>query len=144
MKIYKPNFEKRAGIIPVIVQDVFFKDVLMLVYTNEECFLETLKTGEAVYYSTSRQKRWKKGEESGNTQRVRKILIDCDGDALIYLVEQNGEGACHTGAVSCFFRTIGGNTQFTGAKDLGEKEFLTSLDISLLKVGYELVNQGNI
>ena len=139
-----PNFEKRGGIIPVVVQHVFLKDILMLAYTNKECFLETVETGIAVYYSTSNQARWKKGETSGNTQRVRKVLVDCDGDALIYLIEQKGSGACHTGAVSCFFRTIGGNTQFTVAKDLKKEDELKVFDISKIKVGYESVDQGTI
>ncbi|MEZ5405715.1 MAG: phosphoribosyl-AMP cyclohydrolase [Verrucomicrobiia bacterium] len=73
-------------------------------YVDEAGYRETLKTGEAVYYSTSRKKRWKKGETSGDVQIVHDILIDCDGDSIIYIVEQKGAGACHTQARSCFYR----------------------------------------
>lgn len=100
-----PNFKKRGGLITAIAQDIRTKMILMVAYTNEAGFRETLETGEAVYWSTSRKERWKKGETSGDTQIVRDILVDCDGDAVIYLVEQQGKGACHTGAESCFFRS---------------------------------------
>lgn len=101
----KPNFAKRDGLLPVTVQEEGTGRVLMLVYTREEQYLETRQTKEAVFYSTSRQRRWKKGEESsGNVLRVTKILLDCDDDALIYTVVQTKPeaGACHTGAPSCF------------------------------------------
>lgn len=143
MKILKPNFEKRGGIIPVIVQDVNSGIVLMLAYTNEECFLETMRTGDAVYYSTSRQERWKKGETSGNTQRVRYVYIDCDEDALIYKVEQKGEGACHTGAVSCFYRTIGGNKGYSGGPIINPGEQLF-IEMPVVKIGWMVVDQLSI
>src|SRR3989344_3905440 len=98
-----PNFEKRGGLIPVVAQDARNREVLMLAYVNKEAYQLTLKTGIATYYSTSRESIWVKGETSGNTQKIIKILIDCDADALIYVVEQEGVGACHTGARSCFF-----------------------------------------
>lgn len=104
MVVYVPNFAKRGGLVVVVVQDATTKEILMVAYTDEAGFLETLKTGEAVYYSTSRKERWKKGETSGNIQIVRDVLIDCDGDALIYVVDQMGGGACHTGARTCFYR----------------------------------------
>jgi len=100
------NFEKGGGLVPVVVQDARTKKVLMVAYANKEALEKTLRTGFAHYYSRSRKKLWKKGETSGNTQRVKQILLDCDGDTLLYLVEQKGV-ACHTGEYSCFFRTLG-------------------------------------
>jgi phosphoribosyl-AMP cyclohydrolase len=102
--VLRPNFEKRNGLITLVAQDRTTKEVLMVAWTNEAGYLETLRTGEAVYFSTSRNKRWKKGEESGDTQKVHDILLDCDGDAVIYLITQLGSGACHTKARSCFYR----------------------------------------
>jgi len=101
------KFDER-GLIPVIVQDAETKDVLMLAYMNEEAFKLTLETGEAHYWSRERKKIWKKGETSGNTQRVCEILVDCDEDALLLKVDQKG-GACHKGYRSCFFRRIDGD-----------------------------------
>ena len=80
----------------------------MLAYANREAVDRTLETGYAHYFSRSRQKMWKKGEESGNFQRVVSILVDCDEDTLIYKVEQVGGAACHTGHATCFYRTIEG------------------------------------
>ncbi|MDD1702172.1 MAG: phosphoribosyl-AMP cyclohydrolase [Methanoregula sp.] len=96
------------GLLPVIVQDVTSRKVLMMAYANDEAVRLTQSTGYAHYYSRSRKKLWKKGEESGHFQRVNRILVDCDEDALIYEVEQTG-AACHTGYVSCFFRTLEGD-----------------------------------
>ncbi len=93
------------GLIPVVVQDAKTKEVLMLAYANREALELTLKTGYAHYYSRSRRKLWKKGEESGNFQRVVEVRVDCDEDALLYVVEQEGV-ACHTGNYSCFFRRL--------------------------------------
>ncbi|MDD4319759.1 MAG: phosphoribosyl-AMP cyclohydrolase [Candidatus Peribacteraceae bacterium] len=104
MNVYWPNFHKRGGLITVVVQDATSKEVLMVASTDEAGLLETLRTGEAVYFSTSRNQRWKKGETSGDIQTVSDVLIDCDGDAVVYLVEQRGDGACHTKARSDFFR----------------------------------------
>jgi phosphoribosyl-AMP cyclohydrolase len=95
------------GLVPVIVQDHRSHEVLMLAYANAEALELTKNTGYAHYYSRSRQKLWKKGEESGHVQRVIRILTDCDEDAILYLVEQEG-AACHTGHMSCFYRTIEG------------------------------------
>lgn len=95
------------GLIPVVAQDVATKDILMVAYANEEAVELTRTTGYAHYFSRSRQKLWRKGEESGHTQRVVRILTDCDEDTLIYVVEQHG-AACHTGYRSCFYRTIDG------------------------------------
>jgi phosphoribosyl-AMP cyclohydrolase len=95
------------GLIPVIVQDSENGEVLMMAYANDEAVRLTLETGYAHYYSRSRKKLWKKGEESGHFQNVTKILTDCDEDCLIYLVKQQG-AACHTGYHSCFYRTLDG------------------------------------
>jgi phosphoribosyl-AMP cyclohydrolase len=104
-----------GGLIPVIVQDIKTREVLMMAYANEEAVRLTETTGSAHYYSRSRKKLWKKGEESGHFQKVERILVDCDEDCLIYEVEQIG-AACHTGFRSCFFRTLEGET-------LGQKVF---------------------
>jgi phosphoribosyl-AMP cyclohydrolase len=96
-----------SGLIPVIVQDGKTLEVLMMAYANEEAVKLTIDTGFAHYYSRSRKKIWKKGEESGHFQKVERILVDCDEDCLIYDVEQTG-AACHTGYRSCFFRKIDG------------------------------------
>jgi phosphoribosyl-AMP cyclohydrolase len=95
------------GLIPVIAQDSRSRDVLMLAYADEEAVRLTGETGFAHSYSRSRRKIWKKGEESGHFQRVIEILVDCDEDSLLYLVEQTG-AACHTGHWTCFYRTLDG------------------------------------
>ncbi len=99
------DFEKGNGLVPVVVQDLNTKEVLMVAYVNREALEKTLKSGYAHYYSRSRKELWMKGKTSGNTQKVKRILIDCDGDTLIYLVEQKGV-ACHTGNYTCFYRTL--------------------------------------
>ena len=129
--VYWPFFEKRGGLVPVIVQDARTKEVLMLAYTDAAGLLETLLNGLACFFSTSRNERWLKGETSGNTQRVIQILIDCDGDALIYLVEPQGEGAaCHTGARSCFFRSVVGCVDLENIK-VGDKEKLLTMEVKV-------------
>jgi phosphoribosyl-AMP cyclohydrolase len=104
------------GLIPVIVQDAKNCSVLMMAYANEEAVRLTRETGFAHYYSRSRKKLWKKGEESGHFQKVVRILTDCDEDCLIYEVEQTG-AACHTGYVSCFYRTLDGEVVGTKVFD---------------------------
>jgi phosphoribosyl-AMP cyclohydrolase len=101
------------GLIPVIVQDAQSRDVLMMAYANEEAVRLTRESGFAHYYSRSRKKLWKKGEESGHFQKVLRILADCDEDCLVYEVEQTG-AACHTGYRTCFYRTLDGTV--TGPK----------------------------
>lgn len=101
------NLKFENGLIPVIVQDAASREVLMLAYANDDAIRRTRSTGFAHYYSRSRKKLWKKGEESGHFQMVRRILVDCDEDCLIYEVEQTG-AACHTGYASCFYRTMDG------------------------------------
>ena len=101
----KVDFEKNGGLVPVIVQDIDTDEVLMLAYMNEEALQKTMDTGYAHYFSRSRNKLWKKGESSGNTQEVKDILIDCDNDTILLKVKQNGP-ACHTGRKSCFFTNL--------------------------------------
>ncbi len=96
------------GLIPVVVQDAGTREVLMVAYADAEAVEKTRETGFAHFYSRSRKKLWKKGEESGHVQRVREVLVDCDEDCLLYLVSQEG-AACHTGYRSCFYRTIEGD-----------------------------------
>jgi phosphoribosyl-AMP cyclohydrolase len=97
------------GLVPAVAQDADSGDVLMLAYATREALERTVETGEAHYYSRSRDELWHKGAESGHVQTVEEVRVDCDGDALLYLVEQAG-GACHTGFRSCFHRTVGGET----------------------------------
>ena len=99
------DFIKRGGLIPVIVQNLTTKDILMLAYANREALENTIKTGNAWFWSTSNKKLWMKGEESGNIQPVQDILVDCDSDALIYLVNSS-KPACHTGNTSCFHNIL--------------------------------------
>ncbi len=104
------DFQKAGGIIPAVAQDHLTGEVLMLAYINPEAWQEALKTGQAVYYSRSRNRLWRKGEESGNIQIIKEILVDCDGDAVIFRVEQKGGAACHTGHRSCFYRKLENGT----------------------------------
>ena len=97
----------RDGLVPAIAQDQATGRVLMLAYMNEATLRETLESGRMVYWSRSRQERWAKGDTSGDRQWVREARFDCDGDTLLFVVEQEGRGACHTGAFSCFFRSFG-------------------------------------
>ena len=96
-----------GGLVPVVAQDASTGDVLTLAYANREALEETLTTGEAHFYSRSRQELWRKGATSGNTQRVVEVRLDCDGDAVLYRVEPRGP-ACHTGESTCFFTTLAG------------------------------------
>ncbi len=101
-----PDFSRGDGLLPAIAQDAQTGEVLMLAYMNAESYAETVATGRAVYYSRSRKKLWRKGEESGNVQWVRAIYLDCDLDAILLRVEQVGGAACHEGYKSCFFRQV--------------------------------------
>ena len=100
-----PDFTK-SDLLPVIAQDDATGDVLMLAYMNREAYEETLRTGRICYYSRSRKKLWRKGEESGHVQELRSIYFDCDADTLLVKVHQVGGAACHEGYRSCFFRRI--------------------------------------
>jgi phosphoribosyl-AMP cyclohydrolase len=94
------------GLVPAIIQDAENGEVLMLAYMNETSFKMTLETGFTHFWSRSRQKYWKKGETSGCLQEVKEICYDCDSDTLLIKVKQQGEGACHTGNRTCFYRRV--------------------------------------
>jgi phosphoribosyl-AMP cyclohydrolase len=102
-----PNFSAGNGLLPAIAQDAATGEVLMLAWMNEEAFRETVATGRAVYFSRSRGRLWRKGEESGHFQAVREVLVDCDADTILLKVEQVG-AACHEGYRTCFFRRLSG------------------------------------
>ena len=99
-------FEKSGGLVPAIIQDGRTGDVLMLGFMNAEALAETQRTREAVFFSRSRNRLWKKGESSGHVLRVLEMRVDCDADALLLRVEPLGPGVCHEGYRSCFFRQI--------------------------------------
>src|SRR5713226_5890695 len=104
------DFERNGGVVPVVTQDYLSGRVLMLAYMNREAFEETVRTGRACYYSRSRARLWRKGEESGNFQAVREIRVDCDDDTVLLRVDQLGDGAaCHVGYFSDFFRALEGD-----------------------------------
>ena len=105
-----PDFTK-SDLIPVIAQDEETGDVLMLAYKNREAYDETLRTGRVCYFSRSRQRLWRKGEESGHFQELKTILFDCDADTILVKVIQIGGAACHTGFRSCFYRQIDPQTK---------------------------------
>ena len=117
------DFKKSGGLIPAIAQDWKTGEVLMLAYINEESWKETLKTGHGVYWSRSRSTLWHKGEESGNVQIVKEILVDCDADTVIFKVEQVGGAACHEGYHTCFFRkVVGDNLEVVGERVFDPKK----------------------
>jgi len=95
-----------AGLVPVIAQQADDKRILMVAWADRAAVAETQASGLATYYSRSRARRWRKGEESGNVQQVRELRLDCDGDVVIYVVEPMQGPACHTGRASCFFRRL--------------------------------------
>ena len=102
----QPDFQRDGGLVRAIVQDHATKEVLMDAYMNEEAFNETVATGKVVFYSRSRGKLWRKGEESGHFLLVREIRINCNRDSLLLLAEQTGPGTCHEGYCSCFYRRL--------------------------------------
>jgi phosphoribosyl-AMP cyclohydrolase len=101
-----PDFSRPDGLVTAVAQDASTGEVLMVAHMNRAAYEETLASGKAVYFSRSRGKLWRKGEESGNFQRVQKMYVDCDGDVVLLKVEQIGGGACHEGYRSCFFRQV--------------------------------------
>ncbi len=102
------DFRKDAdGLVPAVVQDAADGTVLTVAYMDAEALRRTLESGRTWFYSRSRREYWQKGETSGDRQYVREVRMDCDGDALVVLVDQHGRGACHTGERTCFYRTIG-------------------------------------
>src|SRR5580765_8069192 len=103
------DFDKAGGLVSAIAQDAATGEVLMIAWMNRDAFEETVRTRRAVYFSRSRNKLWRKGEESGNVQEVKEILVDCDNDAILLKVNQIGGAACHEGYKSCFFRRLDNN-----------------------------------
>jgi phosphoribosyl-AMP cyclohydrolase len=114
-----PAFADADSLITAVAQDAASGRVLMVAHMNREAWEETLSTGRAVYFSRSRGRLWRKGEESGNVQLVREVYIDCDGDAVLLKVEQLGGAACHEGYASCFFRRVTDG----GLETVGERVF---------------------
>ena len=125
------NWEKNP-LIPAVAQDYKSGDVLMLAYMNREAFELTLSSGYAHYFSRSKKRIWKKGESSGHTQKIKDILIDCDGDTVLLKVKQNGV-ACHTGTKSCFFRSL------LNKKRVLEKEIDTNSIYSVVDTLYHTI-----
>ena len=103
------DFNKSNGLVAAIAQDAETGQVLMMAWMNKEAFEETLRTKRACYFSRSRNRLWRKGEESGNVQEVREVFIDCDADTVLLKVKQIGGAACHEGYASCFFRKVDGD-----------------------------------
>ncbi|HEA69318.1 hypothetical protein LCGC14_1699360 [marine sediment metagenome] len=119
----KLDFDKMNGLLPAIVQDYKTDEILMLGFMNEEAWKATLSTGQATFFSRSRQTLWVKGETSGNIQIVKEIRIDCDNDAVLLIVEQIGGAACHTGYRSCFFKRVEeGAVEVIGTPAIDPKE----------------------
>ena len=114
-----PDFAKGGGLLPAIVQDAQSGQVLMMAYMNAESYAETLATGKAVYFSRSRGKLWRKGEESGHEQIVESVFVDCDADTILLKVKQIGGAACHTGFRSCFYRRVTPE----GLEEVGQRVF---------------------
>lgn len=108
------------GLVPAIVQDHRSGQVLMMAWMNAEALGETLESGRTVFWSRSRQERWRKGDTSGDRQWVKSAYYDCDGDTLLFVVEQEGAGACHTGARSCFYRAFGAGQADPAAPPAGD------------------------
>jgi phosphoribosyl-AMP cyclohydrolase len=124
-----PDFSRPDGLVTAVAQDATSGKVLMVAHMNRAAWDETLSTGQAVYFSRSRGRLWRKGEESGNVQHVREAYVDCDGDAVLLVVEQVGGAACHDGYESCFYRLetpdglkIVGQRVFDPEKLYGKKE----------------------
>ncbi len=113
------DFDKIGGLVPAIAQDADTGEVLMLAWMNREAYEETLRTRRACYFSRSRGRLWRKGEESGNVQEVREVYLDCDSDTVLLKVHQIGGAACHEGYSSCFFRRL----ESDGLQVIGERVF---------------------
>jgi phosphoribosyl-AMP cyclohydrolase len=114
------DFSKGNGLLPAIAQDCRSGKLLMLAYINQESWKKTLETGEAHYWSRSRQELWHKGGTSGHIQKIKEIYIDCDNDTVLFKVEQMGGAACHLGYESCFFKKVDSNANVSV---VGEKIF---------------------
>ena len=113
------DFEKAGGLVPAIAQDADTGEVLMLAWMNRAAYEETVRSGRACYFSRSRNRLWRKGEESGHVQEVRGIFLDCDTDTVLLKVHQVGGAACHEGYKSCFFRQLDGDE----LRVIGERVF---------------------
>jgi phosphoribosyl-AMP cyclohydrolase len=113
------DFEKSGGLVPAIAQDADTGEVLMLAWMNRDAFEETVRTGRVCYFSRSRNRLWRKGEESGNVQEVKAVFVDCDADTILLKVHQLGGAACHEGYHSCFFRQVVGDQ----VRVIGERVF---------------------
>ena len=113
------DFDRAGGLVPAIAQDAETGEVLMLAWMNREAYEETLRTRRACYYSRSRNKLWRKGEESGHVQDVKEVFLDCDADTVLLKVHQIGGAACHEGYRSCFFRRV----EADRLKVIGERLF---------------------
>jgi phosphoribosyl-AMP cyclohydrolase len=109
----KLDFTKGNGLLPAIAQDYKTGKVLMLAYINEESWKKSLETGEVHYWSRSRSELWHKGGTSGNVQKIKEIYADCDNDAVVFVVDQIGGAACHTGRETCFYQKIDNNGDVT-------------------------------
>ncbi|MBW1667494.1 MAG: phosphoribosyl-AMP cyclohydrolase [Deltaproteobacteria bacterium] len=112
------DFDKGNGLVPAIVQDYKSGKVYMLAYINQASWKKTLETGEAHYWSRSRQEIWHKGDSSGHVQKIKEIYVDCDNDTVLFKIEQLGGAACHTGYETCFYRKVGpeGEVAIVGKK----------------------------
>ncbi len=121
---FSPNFEKAGGLITAVTVDADRGDVLMVAYMNEQAFLLTLETGKVHYWSRTRSKLWKKGESSGNMQELVEMRVDCDLDAVVVRVHQQGP-ACHEGYKSCFFRTVDAN----GKLQVNDEQLMTPAEM---------------
>ena len=119
------DFQKGGGLVTAIAQDDASGDILMVAFMNEEAFDRTVATGEVHYWSRSRDRLWHKGEESGNTQQLKSIYIDCDGDVVLLKIEQKGDAACHTGRRSCFYRRLREGGEGGEGKEGGEYEIVS-------------------
>ncbi len=128
----KIDFEKQGGLVPVVVQEAKTNEVLMLAYMDEEAYNLTLQTGFAHYFSRSKQRIWKKGESSGHTQKIVDILVDCDNDTVLLIVEQEGM-ACHTGRKSCFFTSV------TNEKVVSDVQVDTSAAYGVIDTLYHII-----
>ena len=118
-----PDFDKAGGLVPAVAQDADTGQVLMLAWMNREAWDETLRTRRAVYFSRSRNRLWRKGEESGHVQEVREVYLDCDADTILLKVRQLGGAACHEGYKSCFFRRLdGGQMTVVGQRVFDPKD----------------------
>ena len=132
----KIDWEKTGGLLPVVVQEVASGEVLMLAYMDEEALNLSLETGFAHYFSRTKNRIWKKGEQSGNVQKIAGAYLDCDNDTLLIKVEQKGGAACHTGAKSCFFRKISG-------VNLGveSEQNLSASEVQAKKPAYDIIDE---